>query len=128
MHWAAKYIGMRYIEGENDCASFAERVQHEIFHRAVRLPQHRAQGVRGWSQQIETQKDAVATRTEDPQEGDAVLMIGRGRLDHIGVYTLVNGTPYVLHAMKNAGQVCLHRLRDLAAVELKVEGFYKWIT
>jgi hypothetical protein len=58
-------------------------------------------------------------------DGDAVLMKS-GSLWHVGVYILLGGAPYVLHAMKNAQQVVRHRLRDLPNQGLTVEGFYKW--
>lgn len=127
-HWTQRYIGLSYTPGALDCAALAELVQREVFGRDIVLPQHRAAGVRGWTAQIEANKDDIAERTDHPSEGDAVLMVGRGRLDHIGIYAEVQGVAYVLHAMKSAGQVCLHRLRDLPALELKVEGIYTWRT
>lgn len=127
-HWCEQYVGQPYIEGQNDCAALAERVQRDVFGRDITLPQHRAAGVRGWSEQIAAGKDEIAECTDTPEEGDAVLMIGRGRLNHIGIYVRINGVPHVLHAMKDAGQVCLHRLRDLGGLSLSVEGFYKWRT
>ena len=65
-------------------------------------------------------------RTENPQEGDAVLMICRGRPSHVGVYCIVDKEPCVLHAMENAGMVVLHRIRELNRVFLSVEGYYTW--
>lgn len=123
-HWTSRYIGLPYAE--NDCAELAARVQREVFCRSVSLPTVRAAGLRGLTAQIEAEKDVYAERTDLPQDGDAVLMVGRGRLDHVGVYAAINGVPHVLHAMRNAGQVCLHRLRELEGIGLKVEGFYRW--
>lgn len=125
MHWTQQYIGMPYIEGEQDCGEFAARIQREVFRREVRLPTERAAGLRGKSRQIESLLDDYGLVTDAPVDGDAVLMKG-GSLWHIGVYALIGGIPYVLHAMKNAGQVVLHRLRDLENQGLKFEGFYKW--
>ena len=70
--------------------------------------------------------DAYGQKTENPQEGDAVLMLCRGRPSHIGVYCIVDGEPSVLHAMENAGMVVLHRIRELNRVFLTVEGYYAW--
>jgi len=128
MHWSAKYIGQPYIEGENDCASFAVKVQREIFERNILLPQNRAANYIGWSKQIDEHKNECATPTTEPVEGDAVLMMGKGRTNHIGIYVNFCNVPYVLHAMHNAGQVCLHRIRELENIGLKLEGFYKWKT
>ena len=127
-HWAERFVGEPYQDGANDCASFAERVQREIFQRAINLPTDRAAGVRGQSAQILNARGDYGTRTEHPQEGDAVLMRGRGRLNHLGIYCEIEGVPFVLHAMRNARQVCLHRLRDLNQLGLTVEGVYTWIT
>lgn len=126
MHWSAQYIGQPYIEGENDCASFAVKVQREVFGRTILLPQDRAANVIGWSKQINEHKNECATPTNEPVEGDAVLMIGKGRTNHIGVYIDLCGVPYVVHAMQNAKQVCLHRIHALENAGLKLEGFYKW--
>ena len=127
-HWAERFVGEPYQDGANDCASFAERVQREIFQRAINLPTDRAAGVRGQSAQILNARGDYGIPTEHPQEGDAVLMRGRGRLNHLGIYCEIEGVPFVLHAMRNARQVCLHRLRDLNQLGLTVEGVYTWIT
>lgn len=124
-HWTEQYVGRPY--SEHDCAALAVLVQREVFGRDIQLPNERAVGLRGISKQINSHKVDFALRTEVPADGDGVLMIGRGRLNHIGIYCLVNGAPWVLHAMRDANQVCLHRVRDLATHGLTVEGFYQWI-
>lgn len=132
-HWSEKkhpdgsyvYIGLPYVEGDNDCGQFAARIQHEIFGREIMLPTERAHGLRGQSRQIESLLDDYGLRTDAPVDGDAVLMKS-GSLWHVGVYCLIRGTPHVLHAMKNAGQVCRHRLADLPHQGLTIEGFYRW--
>lgn len=124
-HWSERYLGLPYVEGANDCGEFAARVQREVFGRAVRLPTERAAGRRGQSRQIESLLDTYGVRTETPADGDAVLMKS-GSLWHIGVYCGIQGAPWVLHAMKNAGQVCRHRVRDLAKQGLALEGYYRW--
>lgn len=126
-HWTEQYVGMPYDKETNDCGMFAERVQLEIFGRVISLPKERATTLRGLSRQIRAHLDDFGIRTDSPIEGDGVLMIGRGRMDHIGIYCLINGTAWVLHAMRGANQVCLHRVRDLATHGLTVEGFYQWI-
>ena len=126
-HWTDAYIGLPYIEGENDCAAFTARVQREVFGREIRLPSERAAGVRGWSAQIEAHRDDVARPTHSPVEGDAVLMIGRGRLCHIGTFVPIHGALWVIHAMRSAGQVVMHRIHALPRVGLEVEGYYRWL-
>lgn len=125
-HWSDVYIGQPYRPGENDCAELAARVQREVFKRDIGLPTERACGLRGLTAQIADLQGDYATPVDQAVEGDAVLMRSRGRLAHIGVFCLINGEAWVLHAMKNAGQVCRHRVRELANMGLVVEGFYRW--
>jgi len=128
-HWSERYLNpvRPYIEDEKDCGYYAELVQREVFGREVHLPTDRAHGLRGKSKQIESLKFDYGVPTDAPQDGDGVLMVGRGRLEHIGVYCLIDDAAYVLHAMKRVGQVVRHRLRELPAQGLTVEGFYRWI-
>lgn len=125
-HWSADYVGQRYVPIENDCAALAVRVQREVFGRAIALPSERGAGSLGLSRQIDHLRDDYAIPTERPAEGDAVLMKCNGRLSHVGVYCRIHGVEYVLHAMKNAGQVVLHRIRELDRVNLIVQGYYRW--
>lgn len=125
MHWAQQYVGQPYIEGEHDCAAFAARVQREVFRREIFLPTARA-GLRGNARMIDTLAADYAVPTTTPRDGDAVLMVSRGRLSHVGIYCLFGNVPYVLHAMKNAGMVVLHRIRDLDNQGLTLEGYYQW--
>lgn len=115
-HWTDRYVGLPYVEGECDCASLTERVQREQFGREIALPSARADNHRGWSEQIRQHRDDYVLPTRAPVEGDLVLMIGRGYLNHIGTLVLVEGVHYVLHAMYAARQVCMHRVARLADV------------
>ncbi len=75
---------------------------------------------------ISSNLDDYATPTEDPIEGDGVLMIGRGRTNHIGIVCFINKQLYILHAMRNAKITVLHQLIELKHSGLIVEGYYKW--
>lgn len=123
-HWTNNYIGTPYREC--DCAELAQRVQREVFWREIALPSERDGGVFALSAQIQRLRDDYGSRTEQPVDGDAVLMLGAGRLWHIGVYVETCDIAYVLHAIRSAGQACLHKLRDLQRMGFTVEGFYKW--
>jgi len=126
-HWCEQYVGLPYVEGDRDCASLTEQVQREQFGRQLCLPTARANNYRGWSRQIAQCRDDFVQQTDDPVDGDLVLMFGRGHLNHLGTLLIIESEFYVLHAQRSAGQVCLHRLSRLEALTgLKVEGFYSW--
>lgn len=125
-HWSGRYIGQPYVADEMDCAAWVERILREELGRTVSLPTDRAAGHRGKSRQIQDSLADFGEPTSTPKEGDAVVMISRGQLRHLGLYLNIEGQGWVLHAMENAGQVVRHRLRDLQHNGLKIEGFYKW--
>ena len=123
-HWSAQYVGLTYDQA--DCAQLCVKVQKEVFNKDINLPTDRAGGLRGISQQITDLQADFAEPVPLPEEGDAVLMVGRGRLNHVGVCTFINNQLWVLHAMKNVGQTVLHRVPTLEGLGLVVEGYYRW--
>lgn len=125
-HWSAAYVGLPYERDAFDCAGLVERVLREVFGREIALPKDRAPDVPGLSMQIAERRSEFARRIDSPTDGDGVLMVGRGRVNHIGIYCRID-EGYVLHNMRNAGQVCLHRVRELDRYALFVEGYYRWI-
>lgn len=128
-HWSTRYIGREHKKGVYDCASLAIDVQKEVFNRDVVLPvERRDYSYSVLSEMIDEHKFSVAEKVEEPQEGDAVLMFSNNRRNHIGIYTVIDGIPYVLHNMQKAG-VVLHRLRDIgkgALMNYAIEGYYRW--
>jgi hypothetical protein len=127
-HWSERYIGQPYEINTADCARLLSRVRSEVF--ALPVPtdieiERSASRLKRIGQMSDL-VDAYGEKTENPQDGDAVLMICRGRPSHIGVYCIVDNEPCVLHAMENAGMVVLHRIRELNRVFLSVEGYYTW--
>ncbi|MGL6046621.1 MAG: hypothetical protein ACRC02_09175, partial [Vogesella sp.] len=71
-----------------------------------------------------------AERVPSPLDGHPVLMLARGRLQHIGVACDIGGTWYVLHADDGFGEVIRRPLRQREGVhfvdDCVIEGFYKW--
>lgn len=122
-HWSDAYIGLPYIAGEQDCAELLARVQREVFGRQVTVPRERAESPFGKSAQISQGARDLADPVQAPLEGDAVLMQVRG-LWHVGVW-FERGEPWVLHALRSAGGVVSHRMRELPLFGIKVEGFYR---
>ncbi len=124
MHWSARYIGKPYQEA--DCAALAALVLKNEFNHDINLPRERPAGVFALSAQINHNQADFASPTDRPKEGDAVLMLARGRVNHVGIYCQIGAVAYVLHSLKNAGQCCLHKLTELNRYHLSVEGFYTW--
>jgi hypothetical protein len=132
-HWSDAYVGLPYVDGEFDCAELARTVQLEVFRRAIDLPTERqylgldgVAKVRAMNAQLAACRDDYGVQTSTPQEGDAVLIVSRGRLDHIGLYCLINGEAWVLHAASGINQVVRTRLRELPLYGYSLEGFYAW--
>jgi hypothetical protein len=125
MHWSEKYIGKPYCDA--NCAELAAIVLRNEFDHHLELPGVDSDNVFALSEQISNHRGDYAERTVNPQEGDAVLMRSMGRLNHVGVYCVIDGHAWVLHAVRNAGQTCLHRLPDLARFNITIEGFYRWL-
>lgn len=128
MHWSTRYLGAPYKLGDADCAALVCKVRAEVFsgHVPTDTDVERLQSALGRAGQVQDGVSAFGSKVGQANEGDVVLMMCRGRPSHVGVYCEIEGVPYVLHAMQNAGQVVLHKLDDLPKVQLTVEGFYQW--
>lgn len=127
-HWSEQYIGQPYAIGDADCAHTLALVRKEVFNQPVPtdIEVERKTSALGRVGQMSDLVSEYGEKTDIPQEGDAVLMMCKGRPSHIGAYCIVDGEPSVLHAMQSAGMVVLHRIRDLERVFLTVEGYYTW--
>lgn len=123
-HWAEQYVGLPY--DEYDCADLCVKIQAEQFGKKLAIPATRPKGIRGVSDMIDNLQDDFGTLVSIPEEGDAVLMIGRGRINHIGIACYINKSLFVVHAMRNTGMTVLHSINSLKNVGLKVEGYYRW--
>lgn len=119
------YQGVAYCQDSMDCADFVAFVQRELFGRAVVLPNGRPRGARGQLALGELSK-SYAARTEQPEEGDLVLMYEHGRAGHAGVYFWIAHEAWVLHSCERIGESILHRVRDLPDFGAPIEGFYRW--
>ncbi|MFD2755668.1 hypothetical protein [Comamonas terrae] len=125
-----RFVGIPYCPRHMDCADLALLVQRELFGRDVVLAGKRARPL-----QADAQAAAIAayctelgTRTELPQDGDAVLMRETGATvaGHIGTFVFTNYAPHVLHTSHKLGGSVLHRVQDLPGLGLAIEGYYQW--
>ncbi|AHB05621.1 hypothetical protein U875_09700 [Pandoraea pnomenusa 3kgm] len=125
-HWSDAYMFRPYIVNQFDCGDLARLVLKEVFHRDVGIPHARGTGPFADSALVAKCCDEIGVRTVEPADGDAVVMIARGRLAHVGVYYTLDGVAWVLHNSREARQVVRHRVRELDGNGFKLDGFYKW--
>lgn len=103
-------------------------VQREQFKRNVEVPVERKEySSFVLSSLIDEHKLEMAEIVHDPIEGDVLLMKCMNRLNHIGVYVMIDKTAYVLHNLQRVG-VCLHRIADLKNLSspIQVENYYRF--
>ena len=124
-HWSDSYLGLPWIEGKFDCADLTTKIQLEVFGKTIKLPTSHGESHFGRAATIAVHKDVYVEPIEIPEDGDGVLLLARGRIQHIGTYCLIDGEPWVLHNQQGAGTHRL-RLRDLKKWHYTVEGFYRW--
>jgi hypothetical protein len=124
-HWSDDYLGLQYSEAF-DCAAFAEKVRREVFGHDLTLPSDRRDGPFGRNAQLTNAVPDFAVPTDTPAEGDGVLLVARGRVQHIGIYCVLAGEPWVIHNAEGVG-VTRRRLREIGKWGFRVEGVYRWI-
>jgi len=108
-HWAARYIGDAWINGDHDCWGFFRRVQAEQF--GLDLPRIDVDACSALICRRAFASNAERDRwlaVEVPAEGDAVLMGKNKRPAHVGVWIDVDGGA-VLHCVEHAGVVVQNR-------------------
>lgn len=132
-HWSDRFVGVPYVEETFDCGELARTVRAEVFGQPIELPRERDYAgkrgvarVRAMRDQIAAHRDDYATPTVTPCDGDGVLLQSRGRLDHIGLYCLIGGEAWVLHAAAGIDQVVRTRVRQLELSGYRLEGYYRW--
>lgn len=131
-HWSERYVGLPWIEGEFDCADLCALVRAEVFGQPIALPPEHGAGPFGRSAAIARHAADYAVPTDAPVEGDAVLMLARGRVQHIGVLCEIAGERWVLHNQQTGdapprGHTVLTRVRELGRYGYRIEGYYRWL-
>ncbi len=131
MHWAAQYIGTPYSEtGEGPesfyCWSFFRHIEKQHFSRelpSIPNEDHLLAVAKSFRDRGE-RKDWVLT--DDPKDGDGVLMRQARYPTHCGVWLDIDGCAGVLHCVRGNG-VVFQRMDDLTATGWKVEGVYSYV-
>jgi hypothetical protein len=126
IHWCSRWIGIPY--STLNCAELVADVLEKEFMR-----QDIADTLRGYPEHdmdVRAQSHAIAhgcrqltDRTEDPQDGDGVILKIGSRLSHMG---LVVSTPkglYILHTVAHRGSVIEPAGKLLTCT---IEGYYRW--
>lgn len=132
-HWTAGYVGIPFIvKGRSlkglDCWGLVQRVLVEQFMTYVPSLDgaYTEISFQGNAQLIEEQ---LATchyqKTDNPIEGDIVVLEYAGVPYHVGIYCTISGTPMVLHTDPfGRGTSRLSRISD-PTISTHVEGYYR---
>lgn len=124
-HWSDEYVGQLYDDEVFNCGHMVEMVLSEHYDIKIELPCDIA-GLRCQSTTIIENVENFAEPAEDgPKDGYGILLSNR-RLFHIGICVDIDSKFYCLHNVKSFGAVMRHKLSDLSAFELIIEGYYKW--
>lgn len=109
-----------------NCSKFVEHVLRDNFQIEYSFPQSEG-SLFNQSQQIRDAMPSFCAKTETPKDGDMVLMHGKRRMCHVGVYVRIGYKSFVLHTESSMKSAALHNLNDLKSFGYDVEGFYKWL-
>lgn len=126
MHYANKYIGKPWVQGEYDCWGLVKDVYANEFGieaiGTVTKPYNLRDTIELFS--LNSNWYANWQKVENPQDGDAVLMRQGKNPCHVGVWCEIDGGG-VLHNIEKAGVV----FQDLNAIKTSgysIVGFYRY--
>ncbi len=128
VHWSDKYIGLEY--SKYNCAEFVALVAKNEYSHDIILPKNVGKFLRAQQKKINNHffNYVYSVNITKPIEGCVVLMHGRKHSCHIGIFTYINKVGYVVHSMSGFNSVVRHKVSDLSNFNLKVEGYYQWLT
>jgi hypothetical protein len=126
MHWSNKYIGIPY--SDRNCVQLVADVlecEFGLLKTANDLrgfPEHN-DNCSARSKAIKNEHKNYATLTNNPIDGDVIILSSGGRLQHIGILAIVNDKHWCLHATK-VGAV----LQPIDRILNKyiIIGYYNW--
>lgn len=118
-----KYLAVEYKD--MNCSKFVEYVLRDHFKINYQFPQSQG-SVFNQSQQIKDHLPKFCYKTDSPKDGDLVLMHGRRRMCHVGMYVKIGRSGYVLHTESSMKTAALHKISNVFFNGYTVEGVYTW--
>lgn len=123
MHWAVRYMCIPFRP--YGCGEFVEKVLKEEFGCPYEFPKS-ASCLRKDPEIIREFLSAKLRETDNPKDGDIVMMDGDRQTCHVGVYVEIKGIHHVLHSERRIRTSCLHRVSDLSRYGYYNARFYTW--
>lgn len=124
-HWSDGYLDIPYRE--LNCAELVERVLREQLGRDLHFPLRENNNLFHQSALITAYARDFAIPIATPSDGCAVVLLARGRMAHVGLYCLIGGVGYVLHADSSFGSSTRPPMTRMVPPRYRIEGFYEWI-
>lgn len=124
MHWSEKYLGEQWTN-EQDCFYWFRLIQKEEFNRDI-IDLVQSENKLLFAAHNMTDDKIIKfdwQKTDNPKEGDAVLMSMLNYPTHIGVVALVGNQIHVVHAVEN-GRVTISRLMVMKIKNWNISGFW----
>lgn len=130
--WVNRYIGKRWTQ-EQDCGYWFRRIQKEQFDRIIpeicNVPSSKNKFCRQAMHIMEKIKREIETlnwkKTDQPIEGDAVMLALRSHIHHIGIVIFLNNQLHILHALEQCG-VIVSSKTNIQMNGLRIEGYYTY--
>jgi len=122
-HWAAKYIGTPFVNGETDCYGLVRKVYSEQF--GVVMPVVSADAL----STISAVKAMLGydrgdwSPVDTPQDGDVVQMGHAHRPHHVGVW-VAHGNGKILHSTEQYGAI-IQSVQQAQATGWKILNIYR---
>ncbi|HQK38758.1 MAG TPA: hypothetical protein PLO52_01425 [Flavobacterium alvei] len=123
--WSTDFLDIAY--DTMDCVELTFFIQRAIFNRKFEIESREPGNIFYYAQFLKRHiNEFLIGKTDQPQDGDCVLIKNRGRLSHVGTLHIFKGKKYILHTMDCFNFSCLHDFDRLKSYGLEVEGIYKW--
>lgn len=124
-HWSDDYLDIPHAT--LDCAELVERVLREQFARDVHFPRRQSDNLFHRAALITQHARDFARRIASPYDGCGVLLLGRGRMAHMGLYCEIAHQAYLLHSDAAFGYSTRIPMTRVCPPLYRIEGFYGWL-